>query len=197
MKIYTKTGDKGSTSLYDGSRVSKDDIVIECVGDLDELNSEIGCVLALYNNCDYDLDDNAVLLTGFIDIIIRTQSYLFDLGSLIAYPKNPKLKKLSFDPEGEYVKELENAIDSMTSVLPELRNFILPGGNELIAFIHKTRTVCRRFERKLINLKNKQYYIEDSCLIYINRLSDFLFTFARYVCFVTDCKEVIYKRVRE
>ena len=107
-----------------------------------------------------------------------------------------KKKKLSFDTEGEYVKELENAIDSMTIVLPQLRNFILPGGNEFIAFIHKTRTVCRRFERKLINLKNKQYYIEDSCLIYINRLSDFLFTFARYVCYISKCQEVIYRRVR-
>lgn len=194
MKIYTKTGDNGFTSLYDGSRVSKDNIVIDCVGDLDELNSELGCILACYNEYNQNSDIDTIIIIRHIDIIIKSQSYLFDMGSLIAHPNNPESKNLTYDSDGENVKELELAIDNMTEIIPKLSNFILPGGNLLMSFIHKARTVCRRVERKLIILKNNKYTIDDSCLVYINRLSDFLFTFARYVGFVSNCKEVIYKK---
>lgn len=194
MRIYTKTGDNGSTSLYDGSRVSKDNIIIDCIGDLDELNSELGCILACYDEYNNDNEDKRILIIKYINIVNKSQSYLFDMGSLIAHPNNPESKNLSFDSDGENVKELEEAIDMMTELLPKLCNFILPGGNLLMSFIHKARTVCRRVERKLAIVKNNKYTIEDSCLVYINRLSDFLFTFARYVGLVCNCKEVIYKK---
>lgn len=196
MRIYTKVGDGGNTSLYDGTKVSKDNIIIDCVGDLDELNSELGCIIAGVN-------DNIEVFKEsmeYVEIIKKAQVNLFDMGSLIAHPSNPESKNLSFDKDGELVKELETHIDKMTAVLPKLTNFILPGGNLLMAFTHKTRTVCRRFERKLINLRNTQQdnenAVENSCVAYINRLSDYLFTFARFVGYLCKTEEIIYKRRR-
>ena len=196
MRIYTKVGDGGNTSLYDGTKVSKDNIIIDCVGDLDELNSELGCIIAGVN-------DNIEVFKEsmeYVEIIKKAQVNLFDMGSLIAHPSNPESKNLSFDKDGELVKELETHIDKMTAVLPKLTNFILPGGNLLMAFTHKTRTVCRRFERKLINLRNTQQdnenAVENSYVAYINRLSDYLFTFARFVGYLCKTEEIIYKRRR-
>lgn len=180
MKIYTKTGDQGNTSLYDGSKVSKDHLLLECIGELDELNSELGCVLAY-------LDESF----GPIMLLVqRTQSSLFDLGALIAHP-NPEKKKLTFDESGTLTTELESAIDEMTSHLPKLTNFILPGGNKTMAFIHKARTVCRRAERRMVSLKC-DFVLDPACYVYMNRLSDFLFTLARYAGHLQQVPEVIY-----
>jgi cob(I)alamin adenosyltransferase len=196
MRIYTKVGDGGNTSLYDGTKVSKDNIIIDCVGDLDELNSELGCIIAGVNDNIDVFNENM----EFVDIIKQAQVNLFDMGSLLAHPTNPESKNLYFDKDNVLVKELETNIDKMTAVLPKLTNFILPGGNLLMAFTHKTRTVCRRFERKLINLRNSkqtqegEYVVENSCIAYINRLSDYLFTFARFVGFLCKTEEIIYKR---
>jgi len=187
MKIYTKTGDRGNTSLYDGSKVSKDNIIIDCIGDIDELNSEIGCILANLN-----LNDNR--LSKYTKLLSDIQSQLFDLGALIAHPNNPERRNISFDNDQIYTKELEVSIDEMTAQLPKLVNFILPGGSVQMATIHKSRTVCRRAERKMVGLKTNGIEIQDSCLIYINRLSDFLFTLARFVGELQGIPEVIYKR---
>lgn len=194
MKIYTKVGDKGNTSLYDGSNVSKSDIIIDCIGDLDELNSDIGLSIEYIKTSGLFKYDNST----YLDILISIQSQLFDLGSLIAHPKNTKKKStLTFDVNKEFINNLEKAIDDMTEKIPKLTNFILPGGSLSVASIHKNRTICRRVERKMVAIdKHEDFSIEDNCLAYINRLSDFLFTLARYVAFSNKIEEVIYKRTR-
>jgi cob(I)alamin adenosyltransferase len=184
MKIYTKTGDKGNTSLYDGSKVSKDHILLDCIGELDDLNSELGCVLAT-------VDDS---FGNIVPLLKRTQSSLFDLGALIAHPNHPEKKKLTFDETGALTTELEVFIDEMTAKLPKLSNFILPGGSLTMAFIHKARTVCRRVERRMVVLKTNDMDIDPACYVYINRLSDFLFTLARYAGHLSHVPEVIYTR---
>lgn len=187
MKIYTKTGDKGNTSLYDGSKVSKDHSIIDCIGDIDELNAEVGCIASFLKN---------ILTEDKLQLLLEIQSQLFDMGALIAYPKNPSKKNLDFDADQKYTKVLEEEIDSMTIQLPKLVNFILPGGSVEMSIVHKARTVCRRAERKMVALKTHNMDIQDSCYIYINRLSDFLFTLARYVGHIQQVPEVIYKKNR-
>jgi len=184
MKIYTKTGDQGNTSLYDGSKVTKDHLLLECIGELDELNAELGCVLA-------SLDES---FGTIVSLVQRTQSSLFDLGALIAHPNHPEKKKLTFDETGALTYELELAIDEMTVPLPKLTNFILPGGNLTMAFIHKARTVCRRVERRMVALKSNEWVLDPACYVYINRMSDFLFTLARYAGHLHQVPEVIYRR---
>lgn len=191
MKIYTKVGDNGGTSLYDGSNVKKDDVIIECIGNIDELNSEIGCIISHLTT----IEDRGDLDT-YIQILTNIQSELFDMGALIAYPKNPEKKQLHFDSEGKFTKSLETAIDDMTAKLPKLVNFILPGGSIQMAMVHRGRTICRRAERSMVCLKTNEIEIQDSCYMYMNRLSDFLFTLARYVGMTQNVSEVIYKKNR-
>jgi len=163
MKIYTKTGDNGTTALFDMSRVSKSSILIDLLGDIDELNSFIGII-----ESNRKLED--------------LQIWLFDLGTIIANPK----KKFNFDINQEFIKILEKEIDDMTNDLPKLSNFILPNGN-----IHLSRAIARRCERKMVEARKLYNHIDDNCLIFINRLSDYLFTLAR---FENKDKEVIYKK---
>ncbi len=163
MKIYTKTGDSGCTSLYDMSRVPKSSILIDLLGDIDELNSFIGIIKSEF-------------------ILPDLQIWLFDLGTIIANPK----KKFYFDINQDFIKILENEIDRMTSELPKLSNFILPSGD-----IHLSRAIARRCERKMVEAKNEYSHIDDNCLIFVNRLSDYLFTLAR---FDNKDNEVIYKK---
>jgi len=166
MKIYTKTGDNGSTSLYDSTRVSKSSILIDLLGDIDELNSFIGII------------DSEYLLKDI-------QIWLFDLGTIIANPT----KKYLFDQNLEFTSILEKQIDIMTSELPKLINFILPSGN-----IHLSRAITRRCERKLVDCKTEYNHIDCNCLIFINRLSDYLFTLARFDSYKKQLKETIYKK---
>lgn len=209
MKIYTKKGDSGSTSLYDGTKVVKNDIIIESVGSLDELNSELGLILAYYNMLKYDENKNNKLTNEnkkYYELLNNIQSELFDLGSIIAKnPNNSKEDEILFDMNNEYIKKIEEYIDEMTNILPPLCNFILPGGNVLIATIHKARTVCRRAERNITSIKYApQYFNEDTleislenvnrCLAYINRMSDYLFTLARFTTYIQDVEEVKYIR---
>ena len=166
MKIYTKKGDDGLTSLYDCSRVSKSSDLIDLIGDIDELNSYIGIINS--------------------EIILKDiQVWLFDLGTIIANPK----KKFNFDINLEYTKILENEIDEITEQLPKLCNFILPS-NE----IHLSRAIARRCERKMVEVINKYSHIDENCLIFINRLSDYLFIVARYESYKIKGNEVIYKK---
>jgi cob(I)alamin adenosyltransferase len=191
MKIYTRVGDKGGTSLYDGSKVNKDDVIIDCIGNIDELNSEIGCIISHLSTIEERGD-----LDTYIQILTNIQSELFDMGALIAYPKNPESKQLDFDIDGMFTKSLETAIDDMTAKLPKLVNFILPGGSIQMSMVHRGRTICRRAERSMVCLKTNDIEIQDTCYMYMNRLSDFLFTLARYVGMTQNVSEVIYKKIR-
>jgi cob(I)alamin adenosyltransferase len=166
MRIYTKTGDKGETSLYDGSRVLKSCDLIDLIGDIDELNSFIGIIES--------------------DKILKDiQIWLFDLGTIIANPK----KKFVFDVNLEYTKILEREIDDVTDLLPKLTNFILPSNN-----IHLSRAIARRCERKMVEVKKYYTHIDENCLIFLNRLSDYLFIIARYESYKKNGGEIIYKK---
>lgn len=183
MKIYTRTGDDGTTSLFSGQRVKKNEAFIEAVGTLDECNSFIGFALSLMS-LEQELDKVKQELNAI-------QHALFDLGAHVATPllesSKEKIKKTRFDAMG--TKDLENWIDEMQQKLPELKNFILPGGDSAGSALHLARSICRRAERILVELYD-QREISKEALVYINRLSDYLFVLARYVNFITHTTEV-------
>src|SRR5210317_1651837 len=158
-KIYTRTGDKGTTGLGDGSRVDKDNLRVETYGTVDELNSVIGLLLA------------SDLAADIRDCLTRTQHELFDLGGELCMPG------VVLIPES-YVEQLEADLDRFNEALPPLKDFILPGGSEPAARCHLARTVCRRAERLMVTL-GKQEEINQASLRYLNRLSDLLFVTAR------------------
>jgi cob(I)alamin adenosyltransferase len=165
MKIYTKTGDSGSTGLFGGKRVSKDDARIEAYGTIDELNSWMGLVR--------DQEVNKARR----DFLVNIQDNLFVISSMLAVePGNEKVKVPKID-EGA-VGMLEAAIDEMDRSLPEMRSFVLPGGHQSVSFCHVARTVCRRAERRLVALYAREQG-DRLPLIYLNRLSDYLFVLAR------------------
>lgn len=167
MKIYTKTGDTGTTGLLGGKRVSKADWQIECIGQLDELNAYIGLVASFEIN-----SSRAILLKNI-------QEELFIAGAILAKdPEKPAIKIPGLNTE--LVEQLEREMDLMTDKLPPLRYFILPGGNTEAAHIHIARTICRRAERAVAGIENKEKELE-SILIFLNRLSDYLFVLARTV----------------
>ncbi|MFZ0131126.1 MAG: cob(I)yrinic acid a,c-diamide adenosyltransferase [Desulfobacterales bacterium] len=174
MKIYTGGGDRGKTSLFSGERVTKNSARVEAYGDVDELNSCLGTITA-------ELDGNH----GSIGEIRRIQSDLFHIGALLATtPGSPTSAALeTFDDQGS--RFLETAIDQMEQHLPALTGFILPGGSMSAALAHIARTVCRRAERHLVGLSEAttDKLTPDAyraALVYLNRLSDYLFVFARY-----------------
>ncbi len=166
MKIYTKTGDDGTTSLFSGGRVRKTHLRVEAYGTVDELNSVIGVARAHHPHARTDAWLN------------RVQRQLFNLGADLATPLDASADWL-VRMDGDTVAWLEQAIDEMTAELPELKNFILPGGSLAAAQIHVARTVCRRAERIVVELLEHEP-LGDNVLLYLNRLSDFLFTLARY-----------------
>lgn len=172
MKIYTRTGDRGETGLFGGQRVRKDHARVEAYGDVDELNSVLG--LAAVELAREGQDEMARRLRDL-------QSDLFSLGAILATPRpedggreNAHLPEL---PEGR-VEEMERWIDDAEQELEPLRNFILPGGGEAAARLHLGRTVCRRAERRVVNLAHVAH-IDEALIVYLNRLSDLLFTLAR------------------
>lgn len=166
MKIYTKTGDSGETSLFSGGRVSKTHLRVEAYGTVDELNSVLGVVRASKPSIQAD---------GWLETV---QNQLFRLGSDLATPLDAKAEWL-VRIDADNIAWVEERIDAITAALPELKNFILPGGALAAAQLHVARTVCRRAERVVAALGNQEE-IGAHVLIYLNRLSDFLFTLARY-----------------
>lgn len=175
MKIYTKTGDKGDTSLFGGQRVPKDALRIEAYGTIDELNSVMGIVRA-------DSDD------AEIDAMLeRIQNDLFVMGADLATPRSSD-KKTVRRIEQRDVAAIEKLIDAVEPSLKPLRRFILPGGSPLAARIHFARTVCRRGERIVVRLSRNED-IGDDITVYLNRLSDLLFVLARYVNVKTGVAE--------
>ena len=167
MKIYTKTGDKGETSLFGGKRVFKHNIRINAYGTSDELNSFIGLVR------------DAISDVHTKEVLIKIQSTIFVLGAeLAADPDKPKLKKP--DLKESDIEFLETEIDKMNENLPEMTHFILPGGDVAVSYCHIARTVCRRCERLVIEL-SQEAFVEINVIKYLNRLSDYLFVLARKI----------------
>lgn len=183
MPIYTRTGDKGKASLFSNERVWKDSKRMCAYGTIDELNSLLGLVIAELGatHSKYQQD--------FVKTVSAVQSDLFCIGSSLADSKG-ELVELDIP---EQVKAMEQNIDEMTKTLPELTNFILPQGCKIGATFHVARTVCRRAERELVSLMKKEK-INDQIVAYINRLSDLLFTMARYVNFKEKKKERIWRK---
>lgn len=168
MKIYTKTGDNGTTSLFDGTRVDKDHLRVEAYGDIDELNAMLGVVMA-------PLKKGEEMRSRLLNI----QRDLFALGAQLANPRHKKQKSKS-DFGKEKIEEIEKAIDALEEECGPITTFILPGGSFASAFLELARTVCRRAERRMICL-NRREALDPVLLIYINRLSDLLFMMARGV----------------
>jgi cob(I)alamin adenosyltransferase len=165
MKIYTKTGDKGKTSLLGGTRVSKSYIRIDAYGTVDELNSYLGLI------SDLDMDPQRV------ERIRNIQYRMFTVGSSLA-AETERARDFKPDLEEEDIAVLEQSIDEMNEVLPVMKNFIIPGGHQLVSTTHIARTICRRAERLVIKLSETEE-IEEIIIRYLNRLSDFLFVLAR------------------
>lgn len=185
MKIYTRTGDLGKTKLLTGSEVYKSDARLNAYGDLDELNSCLGMVLSELEKVKPISPDQFTQCSG---ILVRIQNELFVLGSLLACEK-PEIWKQLPQLSEESIPTIEKAIDVMTDQMTPLKNFILPGGSELSARLHMARTICRRTERVCVLLAEKDE-IPDLSIQYLNRLSDFLFTaarFANHLLKVPDC----------
>ena len=179
MKIYTKTGDKGSTSLLGGSRVSKANIRIETYGTVDELNSFIGLLR------DFSSED-----TGRKKLLIAVQERLFTIGSALAAEPG---KSFSIpDLRDSDIQLLEDEMDKMDEVLPPLKNFVLPGGHQAVSYCHLARTVCRRAERRCIELA-KHEEVSELVIKYLNRLSDFLFMLARKISQEKGAEEIPWK----
>jgi cob(I)alamin adenosyltransferase len=166
MKIYTKTGDDGSTGLFGGQRLSKGDARIDCYGTVDELNATIGWAAAAA-----EVNLGARLRT--------VQSELFDIGSHLATPPDDPAAARSLPQLGEsMIQRLEREIDSADEILPPLKNFILPGGSEAACRLHIARTICRRAERAVVAF-GQLHKIPPIVITYLNRLSDWLFVEAR------------------
>lgn len=168
MKIYTKTGDKGKTSLIGGTKVPKSHLRIDTYGTVDELNSWMGLV------SDH-MEEAAVK-----DLIREIQDRLFTIGSSLATDPDKETKMKIPDLHEADVKLLEDSIDSMNGVLPEMKFFVLPGGHKAVSHCHIARCVCRRAERLCVNMQEQDMHVEPLVLQYLNRLSDYLFVLARY-----------------
>src|SRR5690554_1751472 len=179
MKIYTKTGDTGTTALLGGERVSKDNLRIEAYGTVDELNAHIGL-----------LRDQEINLqrSGFLK---KIQEVLFVMGATLATSsEKEKVKKPEF--QAEEIEALEMEIDLMESQLEPLTKFILPGGHQAVSFCHLARTVCRRAERCVVSL-HEQEAVKNDIIQYLNRLSDYLFVLGRLIAKELNVGEVTWE----
>jgi cob(I)alamin adenosyltransferase len=183
MKVYTKTGDKGTTSLFGGTRVPKDHVRIESYGTVDELNSHIGLIRDQEMNVHYK------------EILIEIQDRLFTVGAILATPpekevmKNGELRLKKLGIVETDIELLENEIDAMENELPQMTHFVLPGGHTTVSYCHIARCVCRRAERLAVHLSHNEPVAEIS-IKYLNRLSDYLFVLARKLSHDLKAEEV-------
>ena len=179
MKIYTKTGDKGQTSLIGGTRVFKSDLRIDTYGTVDELNSYIGLIR------DQPINEKRK------DLLKEIQDRLFTIGSSLASDPEQSKKKIPDLLETD-ITLLEDEMDKIDLIVPEMRFFILPGGHQSISFAHIARTVCRRAERLSIALA-QETYVNELVIKYLNRLSDYLFTLCRMMHHELNIEEIAWK----
>ena len=183
MKVYTKTGDTGTTALFGGTRVPKDHIRIESYGTVDELNSHIGLIR------DQDMNPH------YKTILIEIQDRLFTVGAILATPpekevlKNGELRLQKLGIVESDIELLENEIDAMEASLPQMTHFVLPGGHTTVSYCHIARCVCRRAERLAVHLNDIEP-TDELVIKYLNRLSDYLFVLARKLSFDLKAEEV-------
>ncbi len=190
MKIYTKTGDTGETSLFGGQRVKKYNLRIEAYGTIDELNSYIGLIR------DQKLDKK------YFDVLIKIQNQLFTIGAMLATP--PDKEKLKSGKDRLQIPKiskndialLEVEIDAMNTSLKPMTHFILPGGHQTVSFCHIARCICRRAERITVEL-NENEPVNEGILIYLNRLSDYLFVLARKLTYDNHAVEIAWNSKKE
>lgn len=185
MRLYTRTGDDGTTGLIGGARVGKDDLAIEAYGTIDELNAQLGAARALA--------DHPAWLDELLDPI---QHELFTIGSHLALHDEASPADWKLPPiRPEWFGRLERQIDAATAELPPLREFVLPGGSRVAATLHVARTVCRRAERRIVSLSARRS-IEGPVIEYVNRLSDWLFVHARLANARAGVADVGWKKER-
>lgn len=182
MKLYTKTGDKGTSGLFGGERLPKSHPLFDLIGTIDELNAHLGEILLLVK--DYQ---------DIKEVLLRVQADLFVLGSMVATPKESKYYDKIPQLKKSKVQELEKEIDNWVENTPELKNFILPGGSKASAKLFIARSVCRRAERLVYADKIDSLSNPEVISSYLNRLSDWLFALARYTNKLSDCDEIIWK----
>ncbi|CAM2066981.1 Corrinoid adenosyltransferase [Sulfidibacter corallicola] len=186
-KVYTKTGDKGTTSLVGGQRVPKNHLRIEAYGTVDELNAFVG---SLAQSVSEDAHQSTEV-NWFWGVLVRIQHELFNLGSILAtlpsdvHPKQPRIREAD-------IRQLEADIDHCNKGCPPLRSFVLPGGSRQNTDLHICRTVCRRAERQLIAL-GTQDEVDPLCIQYLNRLSDAFFVWSRWINRLMDKEEVLWE----
>ena len=180
MKIYTKGGDRGRTSLLGGARVVKSSPLIDAYGTIDELNAHV----AYLYDCLLETNHRDKVTVG--DKLYRLQNELFELATEVAGLGREDQQQIT----GQAVERLETEIDTFTSELPELRNFILASGYRLTSLCHICRTICRRAERKICALKN--YQVQPEVFAYLNRLSDWLFIVGRYLLYREGHREILW-----
>ena len=181
MKIYTKTGDKGKTSLIGGTKVLKSHRRIEAYGTVDELNSFIG------------LSSDHLKANNIITVLAEIQDRLFTIGAAIACDPEKETKLKIPDLHEEDVTLLEKEMDKMNETLPAMRSFILPGGHVASSTLHLARCVCRRSERLCVRLQKKKEKVDPLVIKYLNRLSDYLFVLARYTAQQLGAEEIPWK----
>ncbi|RYY61865.1 MAG: cob(I)yrinic acid a,c-diamide adenosyltransferase [Chitinophagaceae bacterium] len=181
MKIYTKTGDSGSTSLIGGTKVLKSHLRIESYGTVDELNSYVGLCRDLL------FDEKGKL------VLQEIQDRLFTIGAALACDPEKERKMLIPDLHEEDLGYLEEEMDRMNEVLPEMKSFILPGGHPTVSHLHVARCVCRRAERGVVRLQQESMEVELIIVKYLNRLSDYLFVLARYEGMGLNAPEIPWK----
>lgn len=178
MKIYTKTGDKGETSIFGGKRLPKDNIRIEAYGTVDEVNSYLGLIR------------DHLTVADTRELLKQIQDRLFTIGSNLASDPNKALTTPDIFPED--LETLEQTMDKMNEHLPPLKNFILPGGHPLVSYCHIARCVCRRAERRVVSLA-QQEKVDQIIIQYLNRLSDYLFVLSRKIAQDLEVAEVVWK----
>jgi len=181
LKIYTKTGDLGNTSLIGGTKISKANIRIETYGTIDELNSYIGLV------GDHCKDEHSK------NILKEIQDRLFTIGSSLACDPEKEIKMSIPDLKETDIELLEKEIDVMNEKLPEMKHFILPGGHISVSTTHVARCVCRRAERWCVNMQEQNLFVDPLIIKYLNRLSDYLFVLARYVGHLLKIDEITWR----
>ncbi|WP_421166805.1 cob(I)yrinic acid a,c-diamide adenosyltransferase [Aeromonas dhakensis] len=185
MRIYTRQGDKGMTRLADGVQLAKDDMRVETYGYIDELNSHIGLLIA----------EVPAAETGLLADLLLLQQELFDLGGEVAFSSDAQEAAI-WQVNNEWTLRLEQQIDAYSANLPLLRNFILPSGSRAAAQAHVVRTLTRRCERLLLTLGRSEQ-LNPAILPYMNRLSDWFFTIARYLLACTATPEVLWVKAAE